>query len=56
MSTRTLILGGGFGGIATAVELRRLLGADHEIVLVDPGRASAVQDTRRCEAIARLAA
>jgi sulfide:quinone oxidoreductase len=32
---RTLILGGGFGGIATAVELRRLLGDDHEIVLVD---------------------
>ena len=35
MNARTLILGGGFGGIATAVELRRLLGADHEIVLVD---------------------
>ncbi|HSK16311.1 MAG TPA: FAD-dependent oxidoreductase [Gaiellaceae bacterium] len=35
MSARTLILGGGFGGIATAVELRRLLGDDHEIVLVD---------------------
>lgn len=35
MSGRTLILGGGFGGIATSVELRRLLGEDHEIVLVD---------------------
>lgn len=35
MSARTLVLGGGFGGIATAVELRRLLGDDHEIVLVD---------------------
>ncbi len=35
MSGRTVILGGGFGGIATAVELRRLLGGDHEIVLVD---------------------
>ena len=35
MSARTLILGGGFGGIATAVELRRLLGDGHEIVLVD---------------------
>lgn len=35
MSARTLILGGGFGGIATAVELRRLLGDDHGIVLVD---------------------
>jgi len=32
---RTLILGGGFGGIATAVELRRLVGDEHEIVLVD---------------------
>jgi sulfide:quinone oxidoreductase len=32
---RTLILGGGFGGIATAVELRRLMGDEHEIVLVD---------------------
>jgi NADH dehydrogenase FAD-containing subunit len=35
MSARTLVLGGGFGGIATAVELRRLLGDDHEIVLFD---------------------
>jgi sulfide:quinone oxidoreductase len=35
VSARTLILGGGFGGIATAVELRRLLDDDHEIVLVD---------------------
>jgi sulfide:quinone oxidoreductase len=35
VSARTLVLGGGFGGIATAVELRRLLGDDHELVLVD---------------------
>jgi sulfide:quinone oxidoreductase len=35
VSARTLILGGGFGGIATAVELRRVLGDDHGIVLVD---------------------
>ncbi len=35
MSARTLVLGGGFGGIATAVELRLLLGDDHEIALVD---------------------
>ena len=35
VSARTLVLGGGFGGIATAVELRRLLGDDHEVVLVD---------------------
>jgi sulfide:quinone oxidoreductase len=32
---RTLILGAGFGGIAAAVELRRLAGEEHEIVLVD---------------------
>ena len=31
----TLILGGGFGGITVATELRRLLGGDHEITLVD---------------------
>ena len=35
MSGRTLILGGGFGGIAAGVELRRLLEPDHEVVLVD---------------------
>jgi sulfide:quinone oxidoreductase len=35
MSGRTLILGGGFGGIAAAVELRSLLGDEHEVVLVD---------------------
>lgn len=35
MSGRTLVLGGGFGGIATAVELRGLLGEDHEVVLAD---------------------
>jgi sulfide:quinone oxidoreductase len=33
--SRTLILGAGFGGIAVATELRRLLGDDHEVVLVD---------------------
>ena len=32
---RTVILGAGFGGIAVARELRRLLGPDHEIVLLD---------------------
>lgn len=31
----TLILGGGFGGIAAANELRRLLPTEHEIVVVD---------------------
>ena len=35
MSSRTIVLGGGFGGIAAAVELRRLLGDDHDVVLVD---------------------
>jgi len=34
---RTLILGGGFGGIAVATELRRIAGDHHEIVLVDRG-------------------
>lgn len=40
MSVRTLILGGGFGGIAAGVELRRLQ-PEHEVVLVDrkPGFA-----------------
>lgn len=35
MTGRTLILGGGFGGIAAAVELKRLLGDEHEVTLVD---------------------
>ena len=33
--TRTLVLGGGFGGISASIELKRLLGDDHEVVLVD---------------------
>ena len=33
--TRTLILGGGFGGLAVATELERALGVEHKIVLVD---------------------
>lgn len=40
--TRTLILGGGFGGISVATELRRLVGDDHEIVLVDRGERFAM--------------
>ncbi len=32
---RTLILGGGFGGIAVATELRRLVPPPHQILLVD---------------------
>jgi len=35
VSARTLILGGGFGGIAAAIELKALLGDGHEVVLVD---------------------
>ena len=35
--SRTLILGAGFGGIAVAHELGRLLGDEHEVVLVDRG-------------------
>ncbi|MDZ7360602.1 MAG: NAD(P)/FAD-dependent oxidoreductase [candidate division KSB1 bacterium] len=33
--TTTLILGGGFGGIAAANTLRQLLPAEHEIIIVD---------------------
>lgn len=32
---RTLVLGGGFGGITVATELKRLLGDRHEVMLVD---------------------
>ena len=35
--SRTVVVGAGFGGIAVAYELRRLLGAEHEVVLVDRG-------------------
>lgn len=33
--SRTLVLGGGFGGIAAATELKARLGEEHEVVLVD---------------------
>jgi len=33
--SRTLILGGGFGGLTVSTELKRILGAQHEVVLVD---------------------
>ena len=35
--SRTVIVGAGFGGIAVAHELRRLLGDEHQVVLVDRG-------------------
>ena len=35
MSSRTVVLGGGFGGISAANTLRGLVGAEHEIVVVD---------------------
>jgi len=35
VADRILILGGGFGGIATAIELRGLLGSEAEITIVD---------------------
>ncbi len=38
----TLILGAGFGGITVATELRRLLGDDHEVTLVDRGERFAM--------------
>jgi predicted phosphoribosyltransferase len=34
MATRTLILGGGFGGISTALELRERLGDRMEIIYI----------------------
>lgn len=34
-ATTTLILGGGFGGISAANWLRRLVGAEHEIIVID---------------------
>src|SRR3970040_535017 len=34
-AARTVILGAGFGGLTVATELERLLGAGHEVVLVD---------------------
>ena len=34
-ATTTVILGGGFGGISAANSLRRLLTAEHEIVVID---------------------
>jgi sulfide:quinone oxidoreductase len=36
---RRLVLGGGFGGTTVATELRRRLGDDHEVVLVDRSEA-----------------
>jgi len=35
VSTRTVVLGGGFGGISASLELKRLLGDDHDVVLID---------------------
>jgi sulfide:quinone oxidoreductase len=37
MGTRTIILGGGVGGVVTANTLRALLGPEHEIVVIDKG-------------------
>lgn len=34
-TTTTLVLGGGFGGISAANTLRRLLSAEHEVVVID---------------------
>ncbi len=35
---RILVIGGGFGGVATARTCRRLLGREHEIILVNRNR------------------
>ncbi len=47
---RTLILGGGFGGITVATELRRELGDEHDIVVVD-GREHFAMGLRKLWAI-----
>jgi sulfide:quinone oxidoreductase len=53
MSGRALILGGGFGGIAAGVELRRLLGPGHELVLVDRKPAFAMGLRKLWELVGR---
>src|SRR5919197_5012404 len=35
MGKRILILGAGFGGLAAATELRKSLGQDHRVIVVD---------------------
>ena len=39
---RTLVLGGGFGGITVATELKRNLGPGHDVTLVDRGESFAM--------------
>lgn len=52
MSGRTLILGGGFGGIAAGIELRRLQ-PEHEVVLVDRKPAFAMGLRKLWEVVGR---
>ena len=66
---RTLVLGGGFGGITVATELKRSLGDDHDVVLVDRaerfsmglrklwelvGHATIAEGSRRRDALSSL--
>jgi sulfide:quinone oxidoreductase len=61
MGTRTVILGGGFGGLATANTLRRTLPAAHDVVVVDrsprfhvgAGKTWIMLGTRRFEDISQ---
>jgi NADH dehydrogenase FAD-containing subunit len=50
---RTLVLGGGFGGISVASSLRQSVTEDHEIVLVD-GRESFAMGLRKLWEIAGI--
>jgi sulfide:quinone oxidoreductase len=60
-TTTTLILGGGFGGISTANTLRRLVPAEHDVVVVDrsqrfhvgAGKSWVMLGTRTYEEISR---
>lgn len=61
MKTTTLVLGGGFGGISTANTLRRLVPAEHDVVVVDrsqrfhvgAGKSWVMLGTRTYEEISR---
>lgn len=60
-ATTTVILGGGFGGISAANTLRRLLTAEHEIVVIDEssrfhvgaGKTWIMLGSRTCDQISR---
>ncbi|HWP30244.1 MAG TPA: FAD/NAD(P)-binding oxidoreductase [Fimbriimonadales bacterium] len=46
MASKTLILGGGFGGLVTATTLRNLLPSDHEIILLEKSQTFTMGTTK----------